>query len=227
MADSEFILNDQRFEPGTRTTTKLFTVELADSTPVELQVVVIRGASPGPVFYLGPGVHGDETGSVAITAKLIQSVDPQQLHGTLVVVPVQNPLAFQSHHRLPLTLLLKSPHDQGVANIFQAYPGDPNGNSIQIMTHLIYQQLIANADTGRSPHPDHRRPLPTVWLRPPTRPRDAARRSWDIIRAFGPGRFDNAASTYVSSTTPHVAAARLGAAAFGAELGEGGRVERP
>jgi predicted deacylase len=228
MADGELALRGQRFERGSRTVVPLSAVELADGTAIEVKVIVLRGAEPGPVFYIGSGVHGDETGTVVVTAKLSQMVEAGSLRGTLLIVPVQSPLAFQGHHRLPLPLLLKSPHDQGAANIFQAYPGNPEGNATERMASMLSQELMSQAEYVVDLHTPTTggRYLPFAFV-PPPRFGEVAERSWELVRAFGAGAvLDNEASTYVSPATPHVVAAQRGAAAFGVELGEGGRVER-
>ena len=59
-ADSEkYEFAGLRLERGQRARTRIRLAELADGSSLELPVMIIRGAQPGPVFYIGAGLHGD------------------------------------------------------------------------------------------------------------------------------------------------------------------------
>src|SRR5215472_1099415 len=58
-------------------------VDAATSIPV----AVFRGARPGPVLALVSGAHGTEYASIIALEKLIQSLDPAQISGTVIIVP--------------------------------------------------------------------------------------------------------------------------------------------
>ena len=76
---------------------------------------VIHGMRPGPTIYLGAAIHGDEVSGIAILSRALSQVDATRLHGSIVCIPVQHPLAFVANHRLPLAQFLKSPLDQRVS----------------------------------------------------------------------------------------------------------------
>src|SRR5262249_26252499 len=57
--DEAFRLDGLVLVRGKRSETRLRVLELADATWLELPVIVLRGAKPGPVFYLGAAFHGD------------------------------------------------------------------------------------------------------------------------------------------------------------------------
>jgi predicted deacylase len=227
MRNGDLMIAGQRFQPGARSEVKVPMVELVDGTPVEVSVMVYSGAKPGPVLYVGSGVHGDEAGCVAITIELMRRLELKALAGTLVVVPVQNPLAFQAQHRLPINFVIKSPLDQAQANMFQLYPGSMQGNTSQIMAYTLYHEVMRQADALVDIHTPTTggRYIPFGFV-PPKRLGAVAEKSWTLARAFGlKAILGSETSTYVSPNTPHVVAAGDGIAAFGVELGEGGRVE--
>lgn len=145
-SDEKFAIAGKTFSRGTAETVELPAIELADGTWVKFAVVVIRGGEPGPVFYLGAGVHGDEVGGIAILADVIPRLSAAKVRGTIVLVPVQNPLGFQAQYRIALGLYLKSPTDQSPIDMYVSYPGDANGNSTQLMTHILYSELVSKAD---------------------------------------------------------------------------------
>ena len=71
-ADSEkYEFAGLRLERGQRARTRIRLAELADGSSLELPVMIIRGAQPGPVFYIGAGLHGDEVAGVQIVGRLI------------------------------------------------------------------------------------------------------------------------------------------------------------
>src|SRR5262247_499229 len=86
--------------------------ELADGSRITLPLLVLNGAFPGPRLYLGAAIHGDEVSGVEILFRACAQVQPDTLAGSIVCVLVQNPLAFQAEHRVPVGLYLKSPLDQ-------------------------------------------------------------------------------------------------------------------
>ena len=67
---------------------------------------------------------------------MIQAVDPQQLDGSLVCVPVSNVPAFLRHERL-------FPDGQ---DLDQVMPGDPNGNEGSIYAYRFASRLINELD---------------------------------------------------------------------------------
>jgi uncharacterized protein len=212
--------------PGSSCINEVHALELTDGTPVTLQVVVINGAQDGPSLYVGGGVHGDEVGAVAIVQRVIQQVDPRELRGRLVCVPVQNPLAFQMHHRLSLQLVGVSPMDQFPGDPWLQFPGDAGGNGTQAIAARLWD-LMRAADAVVDVHTPTTggRYVPFIFV-PPARVGAGAARSLELARAFRPDFILEATEgVYVQDGTPHVELARRGIPAFGFEVGEGGRVE--
>src|SRR5437660_1290122 len=61
----------------------------AGSDPAtDIGVVVINGARPGPALAIVSGAHGTEYASIIAVEHLIEAVEPAQLSGTLVLVPL-------------------------------------------------------------------------------------------------------------------------------------------
>ena len=82
--------------------------ELADGmSQVRIPVWAMRGAADGPVLYLHSGAHGQETVySFEALRRLFETVAPVTLRGTLVAVPIANPLAHLAACRLSLSTAL-------------------------------------------------------------------------------------------------------------------------
>ena len=212
---------------GGRERTRIRTLELPDGSWVEVPLIVVRGAKPGPVFYLGAAVHGDEVNGVEILSRFANDLDIEALKGTILVVPVQNPLAFQAQHRYFVGQLLKSPMDQGAADPWVAFPGDANGNMASRLSYTLCDRLMRHADYLLDIHSPTTggRYAPFAFLPPPSCGA-IVDQTETLAKAFG---VDFILATdsgmYVSDHGPHVVMAERGTVAFGIELGEGGMLE--
>ncbi len=200
--------------------------ELADGTPVTVPVLVIRGAADGPVLYLGAAIHGDEIGGVHVAHQVVSRVNHESLTGTLVVVPVQNTLAFQQQHRLPAPLLSKSPMDQFPSDPWMSFGNSANGNSASLVAETLFG-LIRQCDYAIDLH------TPTTGGRyvqfaflPPPSTQPAYERARELADAFAPDVvLGETQGVYVLSGTLHVTATEEGIPSFGVEFGEGGRYD--
>ena len=94
--------------------------ELAGGTKVEIPLVIVNGAKPGPVFWVDGAIHGDEPEGPMACAIALREVDPSQLSGTLVMVPVMNVMAFENANR-------GNPLDTFSFDMNRIYPGKRNG----------------------------------------------------------------------------------------------------
>ena len=61
-----------------------------------MPVVIIKGREPGKVFTILSGVHGAELAPIIATQKLLQQIEPSQLRGTLIILPITNVGAFMA-----------------------------------------------------------------------------------------------------------------------------------
>ena len=132
--------------PATRAEIRVPTVEAPHGEWIDLVATVFHGGRPGPRVLIGAGVHGDETPAVASVARLISRIDPPSVAGTLILLPVQNPIGFRDQSRLPYGLVLHSPFDQLPYDIATGYPGNPDGNSTAVMTHVLWHTFIHDVD---------------------------------------------------------------------------------
>ena len=68
-----------------------------DAGVAKIPLVAIAGVHPGPVLYVQALQHGLELNGCDVMRRLIQHLDPSALSGTLILVPMANPLAARVH----------------------------------------------------------------------------------------------------------------------------------
>jgi predicted deacylase len=102
-----------------------------------LPVLLVRGRRPGQTLVATAGVHGDEHEGVRAIFETYQSLDPQEMTGDFLAVPVANPPAFWNGTRA-------SPLDQ--ANLARTFPGSLDGGPSAAIAYTIANSIIAFAD---------------------------------------------------------------------------------
>ena len=60
-----------------------------------IPVIIINGEKRGPVLALVSGAHGTEYTSIIAIEKLINLLDPSQIAGSVIVVPLVNIQSFE------------------------------------------------------------------------------------------------------------------------------------
>lgn len=116
-------------------------------------VIVIRGAQPGHRLLLTAGIHGDELNGIDVIHRLVGTIDPARLSGTIVAVPGLNTPGLLHHTRA------FTPGD-GVdgANLNRLMPGDPKSTDrADLYAGRLWSRLLRpNADTAIDLHTQSR-----------------------------------------------------------------------
>jgi predicted deacylase len=112
-------------------------VPRGDGTHIRLPLVVVNGAHEGPTFVASGGVHGDEYEGPEAILRTWSALDPQQLKGTFVGVPVVNVTAVEAASR-------KSPIDGFDLN--RIFPGRADGYISEKTAHFFFHEIVLKAD---------------------------------------------------------------------------------
>jgi len=103
--------------PGERGFTRLRVTSLLVGSDLGIPLHILHGAKPGPVFGLISTIHGMEHFGVRIVHDIVMGIDPRQLAGTILAIPVANPVAFARAKR-------NTPEeDIAFANLNRVFPG--------------------------------------------------------------------------------------------------------
>jgi predicted deacylase len=129
-----------QFDPAQYRRGKKYSLELelgVRASGATLPVVLWRGARPGRTLGITAGVHGDEFEGIRALLELESELDPAQMNGDVLAVPVANPPAFWSATRL-------SPLDE--VNLARAFPGDAQGSPSYVIAYYLAHAIIRHAD---------------------------------------------------------------------------------
>ena len=220
MAQSTFTVGTATAAPGQKATGTLDVPAGVDAT-ASIPVVVFRGAKPGPVLALVSGAHGTEYASIIALEKVIQTLDPAQISGTVIVVPLLNIASFEQ--KVPHV----NPLDGKSMNRF--YPGRPDGTQTERVSYVITKQIVERCDYLVDYHggdlDENLRPY-AYWPKSGDAKHDAITR--EMVLAFGLDHIivwsdrpkDPAASRYLDNT-----ANTRGKPAIAVEAGYSGTVQ--
>ena len=177
--------------------------------------IACLGNGRGPTVLVTAGNHGDEHEGKIIARRLIRELDPDRVHGRLLVVPALNASAVAADARV-------SPIDGG--NMNRAYPGDAQGTPTFAIAHYVETVLLPMCDAALDLHSGGKASeyLPCAFLVRAGSP-DMLRAKVEAATVFGAP-----VTTVVSASADHRslsgAADRHGVVNIATELGGGGTV---
>lgn len=103
---------------------------------VRVPITVIRNGE-GPSLLFTGGNHGDEYEGPIALRKLAMELNPDDVHGLLIIIPALNPPAVMSNTRC-------SPLD-GV-NMNRAFPGRRTGSVTEMLCHYVSTVLLPKVE---------------------------------------------------------------------------------
>jgi predicted deacylase len=222
-----FAQDRKTFTVGTATATRgqkaTGTIEVPAGVDAALSipVAVIHGAKPGPVLALVAGSHGTEYTSIIALEKVIGLLNPAEISGTVIIVPLINIQSFEQ--KVPHV----NPVDKKSMNRF--YPGKMDGTQTDRASYLITKQVVEQCDHLIDLHggdlDESLRPY-SYWTKTGNEKQDQISRA--MVLAFGLDHIiisadrpkDPQASRYLENT-----ATTRGKPSITAEAGHAGTVE--
>lgn len=103
---------------------------------VMIPVTVVKNGE-GPSVLLTAGNHGDEYEGITALMKLANTLEAEQVHGRVIIVPMMNTPAALAGRRT-------SPMDGG--NLNRSFPGDPDGNVTEQIADYFTRTLVPMVD---------------------------------------------------------------------------------
>ena len=153
------------------------TLELAGHV-VDMPLFLINGAQAGPTLAVTAGIHGAEFASIEAALQFGRSLEPSELRGRVVVVPVANVPAFRARS------IYVGPLD-GI-NLNRVFPGKAEGTVSEQLAYWLFQNVIAPADYYVDMHGgDMIEALVPFTIFSHTGNGEVDQRSWEMAREFG------------------------------------------
>lgn len=110
--------------------------EALHGAQIPTPVLVARGVNDGPTLCVTAAVHGDELNGIEAVRRLMYTLNPEKLTGTVIGVPIVNLQGFQRHSRYLA--------DRRDLNRF--FPGNPQGSSASRMAYNFFNEVIRRCD---------------------------------------------------------------------------------
>ena len=224
-------IGDIKGVPGKSVHGRFKVAERAASS-IELPVTIVQGQKAGPTLVVIAGEHGCEYAGIVAAVKLAHDLKASELSGTVVIVPLANPVAFDSRY------LFVNPIDQ--VNPYGAYPGEPGATVTFQVAYKILHEIAAKGDAVVHLHgADYNEALVPFNYVPFTGDKDLDRRSSQLASCF-PVRYHlRALPTSKSTSVPPVGttyavtadgtlyweSAKMGIPATMVEAGKEGKLE--
>lgn len=171
MGRESFAIGPARVRVGAARDLELPVTRLITGSDVSLPVRILHGKEDGPVVWINAATHGDEVVGVEVIRRVLATLSPKTMRGTLIAVPVVNVLGVMTGERyLP---------DRRDLN--RSFPGSARGSLASRIAHLMMTEVVAKCEVGIDLHTgsDRRTNLPQVRadLDDP--------RTRELARAFG------------------------------------------
>jgi len=148
------IMLDSAVPPGTSTRLSWLPNVSFMGISAPTPVLVVHGAQPGPTLCLTAAIHGDELNGIEVVRRVLYSIDPTELKGTVIGVPIVNLQGFRRSSRyLP---------DRRDLNRY--FPGNEHGSSASRIAYSFFEGVIRHCDLLVDTHTGsfHRTNLPQL-----------------------------------------------------------------
>ena len=116
--------------------------ELSGGSALAVPVIVVRGRRDGPRVYVGAGSHAEEAAAVDAVKRFAAQIQPEEVSGTLVMVPLQNVPAYTFRSVL---FPLDAP-TSGSVNVGGLTSGDPEGNMTARLLAVLSDSIALDID---------------------------------------------------------------------------------
>ncbi len=135
---STFEVGGVSARPGEKKTGRFKISERPDGSDISFSFTIVHGSKPGPTLLLTGGTHGDEVESILGVVRFTKQLDPNNMSGTIISVPVLNSYAFEAWSR-------GNPLERYHFDLNRCYPGRPNGSLTEMIAHNYLTEFVPRA----------------------------------------------------------------------------------
>lgn len=127
---------DATIHPGEKTVLALPLPELYSCSPMFMPIKVINGRNEGPCLVALSNLQGHEFIGLDILNQLYDLIDPNELSGCIIIVPVLNIYGLTHYPKI-------TPSGAPIANCF---PGNEHGSYGERIAHIFTKEILTKAD---------------------------------------------------------------------------------
>lgn len=124
---------------GTRKSGWLQVSTRSDGSPFGIPVNAVIGKEDGPTLVIEACIHGDETEGTLAALTVLDELNPAELKGTVISIPVLNIRAYETGTR-------GNPDERYNYDMNRLFPGNPNGSVSERFVHVYFNQIVKRAD---------------------------------------------------------------------------------
>ncbi|MCK9266102.1 succinylglutamate desuccinylase/aspartoacylase family protein [bacterium] len=159
--------------------------EWSQGVKARLPVLKIKGSSDGPLVVITAGQHGRELNGIAAIEKVFNQIDPTKLKGTIVFLPVMNPIAVLTRRqdypmeefRYRKVYLDRSGGPTLAYNMDRCWIDKPSADTYTFaITQTVMKTWLKKADLIIDLHGWSSTSISLVW---------GYKENTDLVRAFG------------------------------------------
>ena len=160
---------------GTHTAESITLARLPSGVALTTTVHTYDGTGDGPTLYVQAAQHGREINGTETLRRFHERLPLEELSGTIVAVPVANPLTFDL-----VSYITPEEFDSVNVNMNRIWPGDDNGSLHERMAATLWTE-VERADAIIDLHTGSPDMLPHVVYR------EGDEEARDLAEAFGTG----------------------------------------
>ena len=136
MTNSKITICDATIHPGESTNLALPLPDQFSCAPLFMPIKVVNGKHKGPCLLIFSTVTGIELNGIEIVNRLVSSLDPKLMSGTIIAIPVINIYGL-THY--PSMLPIKN-------SLENCFPGNKSGTFGERFAYLFTQEILKKAD---------------------------------------------------------------------------------
>lgn len=129
-------------EPGSIQRADLPVANLPTQNQAAIPIQVVHGRWAGPRIWIDAAIHGDEINGVEVIRELLSLLDPQEMCGTVIAVPIVNVFGF----------LYESRYLPDRRDLNRCFPGSASGSLASRLAHLFMSEIVAQCSHGIDLH---------------------------------------------------------------------------
>lgn len=132
LKNSPFEIGGTSIQAGYRASVKFEIAKLYTHSPLSVTAEILHGKQSGPVLLIDAAIHGDELNGVEIARQILESINPNTLAGTVIVIPVVNVFGF----------IHKSRYLPDRRDLNRSFPGSERGSIAGRMAFHIFEKIV-------------------------------------------------------------------------------------